>query len=243
MKKQKDIIPVLTLALIVLLNSHCSNAICQDVLPDSLMNERINVITGMLNQGKKGANLWWKGWLVGYGAATVAQTALAITSDDLKGRQDWSLSALSTLLGAAGQLIAPMPKGYTSDLLNEMPQDSPEQLRLKLQTAEKLLFECAQREKHGRSWKTHALDGAVNLGFGAVVWFGFDRYFAEGAGNFVLNSVICETQIFTQPVRAIKDYNRYMQKYRPGNASYLRSEEVSWYFTMMPGGLGFRVVF
>jgi hypothetical protein len=243
LKKRKDIIPVLAVALFLVLNSHFNNAICQDVLPDSLMKERIDVISGMLDQGKKGANFWWKGWLVGYSAATVAQTAVAITSDDLKGRQDWSLGAISTLLGAAGQLISPMPEGYTSDMMTLMPETTSVDLLVKLIKAEQLLQECAEREKQGRSWKIHALDGAVNLGFGAVVWLGFKRSFMAGAGNFALNTAICEAQIFSQPVRAIKDYNRYVQKYKPESASYDKSAAVTWYFTMMPGGLGVKIVF
>jgi hypothetical protein len=215
----------------------------QDTLPDSLVRERLQIIQIMLDQGKKGANFWWNGWLVGYSVATLAQSAIVISSDNLKTRQDWTLGAITTLLGAAGQIIAPMTPGYTSDKLEEMPEGTPEENRIKLQEAEKLLEKCALREKSGRSWKMHALDGAVNVSCGFIMWFGFKRTFFEGVENIAINTAICETQIFTQPTRAIRDYNYYCQKYKPGQELSSIQPSVSWYFTLVPGGIGIKMVF
>lgn len=215
----------------------------QDVLPDSLVRERIQVIQNMLKEGKKGANLWWYGWFIGYNAATLAQGAVVISSDKLATRQDWTLGAISTVLGAAGLLIAPMTPGYSTNSLEEMPEGTPEECLLKLQEAEKLLENCALREKSGRSWKTHTLDGAVNIGCGAVMWFGFKRNFIQGISNIAMNTAICETQIFTQPTRAIRDYNSYCQKYKPLDIKAYAPPLVNWYFTMVPGGLGIKMVF
>ncbi len=215
----------------------------QEALPDSLARERIRVIQEMLDQGKKGAKWWWTGWLVGYSGATVVQTAVAITGDDLKTRQDWAQGALSTLLGAAGQLIAPLTPGYTSDQLRGMPEATSDDVRLKLEEAEKQLEACALREISGRSWKTHVLDGSVNLGLGMIIWFGFHRSFMQGFTNIALNTAVCEAQIFSQPTRAIRNYNRYCQQYDPASSLVELPPAVSWHFTMSPGGLGVKIVF
>lgn len=215
----------------------------QEPLPDTLARERIRVIQEMLDQGRKGANRWWKGWLIGYSAATVGQTAIAIAGDDLKTRQDWTLGAVSTLLGAAGQLISPLTPGYTSDRLREMPENTADDLAIKLAEAENLLEACALREKSGRSWKTHTLDGAVNVGLGMVIWYGFKRSFMEGFTNIALNTAVCEAQIFSQPTRAIRNYNRYCQQYHTEAGLVELPPAVSWHFTLSPGGLGIRIVF
>jgi hypothetical protein len=215
----------------------------QDVISDSMVSERIQVIQKMLNDGKKGANLWWYSWFVGYNVATLAQGAVVITSDKLATRQDWTLGAISTVLGATGLLIAPMTPGYTSNRLEEMPERTPEEKILKLLEAEKLLENCALREKSGRSWRTHALDGAVNVGCGAVMWFGFKRTFIQGATNIAMNTAICEAQIFTQPTRAIRDFNTYCRKYKPEESKAYAPPMVDWYFTMIPGGIGIKMVF
>jgi hypothetical protein len=215
----------------------------QDPVPDSLVRERIAVIQNMLDQGKKNANLWWYGWLAGYGAATVAQGVVCLSSDKLATRQDMALGALTTLLGMGGQIISPMVPGYAPGRLSEIPQGTPEENIMKLREAEKLLEESAIREMDGRSWKIHVLDGAVNIGCGFIVWFGFKRTFLDGVENVALNTAICEAQIFTQPTRAIRDYRHYCRLYKPGEIMSIHEPKVSWSCTMKPGGVGIRLVF
>ncbi len=240
-KPIRNLIGMIHLILLIGIQLRFSNA--QDTLPDSLVRERIQVIQEMLDQGKKNANLWWYGWLAGYSAATVAQGAVVISSDKLATRQDMALGAITTLLGAAGQVIAPMTPGYAPDRLKELPEGSPEENRKKLTAAEKLLEECALREKEGRSWKIHVVDGAANLSCGFIVWLGFKRTIPAGLENVALNTVICEAQIFSQPTRAIKDYAAYCKKYKPGQNLTVNPPRITWFFTMVPGGIGVKMVF
>ena len=74
-------------------------------------------------------------------------------------------------------------------------------------------MKIAKREKSGKSWKIHALNGAVNLGSGLITWLGFKRSVWDGIINFAMNSAISELQILTQPTRTLKAYNLYKQKY------------------------------
>ena len=215
----------------------------QNELPDSQTQERLQAIQQMLVQGKPTADQWWYGWLIGYSAATVAQGAVYFMNDDKDVRQDMALGAATTFLGAMGQVIAPMVPGTAPNRLVEMPESTPEQRAKKLIEAEKLLEASARREKDGRSWKTHVLTGVVNLGSGLIVWQGFKRSAWEGMGNFVLNTVITEAQIWTQPTRAISDYNDYVQGAKSGEKQSCRKSEMSWSVAVSPAGFGICVRF
>jgi hypothetical protein len=215
----------------------------QDEIPDSLINERIKYIQNMLDKGKPNANRWWYGWLSGYSAATIAQGAICLSSNDKGTRQDMALGAATTLLGAAGQLVSPMIPGYAPDQLRQIPEDTHEARLQKLNNAEELLKASAFREKSGRSWQVHAISGAVNLTSGLITWLGFGRNVWAGVENFALNSVITEAQIWTQPTRAMKDYQNYCQRFKSGDNPVSLKAELSWFVGVAPGGIEVKIVF
>jgi hypothetical protein len=108
---------------------------------------------------------------------------------------------------------------------------------------ETMLREIAEREKAGRSWKIHAVAGAVNLGSGLVTWLGFKRTVWDGLINFAMNTVITEAQIWSQPVRAVKDYDRYLTEMAGGVTPEQTGPERKIYLGSYPGGITFRVIF
>jgi hypothetical protein len=218
-------------------------ALAQNELSDAQTQEKLQVIKQMLEQGKPNANRWWYGWLIGYSAATIGQGAVFFASNDKETRQDMALGAATTFLGAMGQIITPRVPGTAPDRLADISESTPEERSNKLIKAEKLLRECALQEKFGRSWKTHAITGVVNLSSGLVVWLGFKRSIWEGLGNFALNTVITEVQIWTQPTRAITDYDDYIEKYNSGEKPGSRKSELSWSITLSPGKLGISILF
>jgi hypothetical protein len=215
----------------------------QDNLSDSLVTERLQTINQMLGEGKANANRWWYGWLIGYSAATIVQGSVIIISEDLSTRQDMALGAVTTFLGAAGQVFTPRVPGYASGRLNSIPEETSEERRNKLAEAERLLGESASIEERGRSWKTHALYSIVNLSSGLVTWIGFDRSIWAGLGNFALNTAITEAQIFTQPTRAMKDYEKYRKKYNMGAEQSYVANDAYWTMNVYPGGFVVRFVF
>jgi hypothetical protein len=212
-------------------------------MTDPMIRERLETIQRMFDKGKVNANRWWNGWLIGYGAATVIQSTTMLVADDLSTRQDLALGAATTLLGAAGQLVTPDIAGHAADRIREIPGNTREEMTDKLTEAEGLLKECALQEKKGRSWKTHALYGIVNLGSGFVTWIGFDRNFKAGLGNFALNMVISETQLWTQPSKAISDYDNYRKKYDGCPEEALNRYNLSWSVNASPGRITLRIIF
>jgi len=215
----------------------------QNEIQDSLVVERLEFIKSTLKQDKTNTRRWWNGWLVAYSAATIGQGVVYFTSDELGTRQDMALGAATTLLGAAGQFISPLIPGKELEKLEVLPENSDDERLKKLAVAEKLLNDVALREKLARSWKTHALSGAVNLSSGLITWLGFKRDIWAGVGNFVLNTVITETQIWTQPTLAKRRYANYYKKYLNSENSSSCIPRVNYYFKAYAGGFGFKIVF
>jgi hypothetical protein len=89
----------------------------------------------------------------------------------------------------------------------------------------------------GRSWKTHAICGVVNLSSGMITWLGFKRTVWAGLGNFALNTLISEAQIWSQPTRSIRDYKEYNKKYKSGTTSYYLKYKLKWFVSAYPGGI------
>jgi len=213
----------------------------QASISDAEVTSRINHIQNVLDAGQTAANVWWWGWLAGYGALTVGQMGVYYGVDDRELRQDMVVGAATTFLGMVGQVIDDMEPGYLPDRLRLMPGDTPEQRRQKLASAEEFLRLCAQREIDGRSWYTHALAFVVNAGAGLFTWLYFERPFLDGLINFAIGQAISEIQIFTQPTRAIRDFQDYERRYNAVQSFNNRGSD-DWYFAVFPGGFvaGYR---
>jgi hypothetical protein len=228
---------------ILIFSFQLSHLCAQNEVSDSLIVARIQYIKNTLEHDKANTKRWWDGWLGGYSAATIGQGVVYFASNEKGTRQDMALGAATTLLGAAGQLITPLIPGKEPEKLNSISEITGAERLNKLAIAEKLFEECALREKLARSWKNHALCSAVNLGGGLITWLGFKRSIGAGIGYFALNSAITETQIWTQPTFARRNYKKYHQKYLENEDDISYLPEVNWYLEAYPGGLGIRVVF
>lgn len=213
----------------------------QSRLPDSVVIERIQYIRKVLDEGKKGANTWWNGWLTGYSAATLVQGTVWLTSKNKGTRQDMGLGAITTFLGAAGQIVTPMTPGKVPDLLSGIPENTPEERLIKLEKAEEFLLASCNREVFGRSWKAQAISGAVNIGAGMITWIGFKRTVWDGLICFGINTAITEAQIWSQPIGAVKGYRNYGNLLE-GNYSSVNSGKLAWHVTFYPGRIGILVV-
>jgi hypothetical protein len=223
------------LLLSVILLSVNSIILCQSYDASS-----IGDLQSMVERDKKGALTWWYCWIGGYTAATVGQGIVALSSDERSLRQDMVLGAGTTFLGAVGTLITPVVPGkavmqnygfQTGDSVSDVMY------------YELMLKEIAEREKAGRSWKIHAVAGAVNLGSGLITWLGFKRTVWDGIINFAMNTAITEAQIWSQPMRGANDYKRYCSEKTGELPPMLKKPESKLYLGTYPGGIMLRVVF
>lgn len=215
----------------------------QVVSADSTSDEMMRDLSELANQDRARAQAWWYAWLGGYSAATAGQGIVYFTSEDKSLRQDMALGAATTFLGAMGQLLTPvLPKNATYGLPTGGYKAAGAEPMSYDQSAE-LLKALALREKEGRSWKVHAIAGVVNLGSGLITWLGFKRTFLDGLGNFALNTVITEAQIWTQPTRAIKDYERFCREEGAGGGPVAAKPVGEWNLNVYPGGFSIRLDF
>lgn len=192
-------------------------------------------------KAKAGAERWWYAWLAGYSAATVGQGVVCFTSEDRILRQDMALGAATTFLGAMGQVITPV---LTKNLAYPSYREyASGEASLSADQAAALLKALSEREKEGRSWKTHAIAGVVNLGSGLITWLGYKRTFMDGLENFAINTLITEAQIWTQPMKAVRDYEKYCQTAGPGTGTMTSRRDGEWSWSIYPGGFHVRYVF
>jgi hypothetical protein len=232
------------LLFLVLSGCYGANLSAQTTVSDtSKVKERIAYIQNALQRSATPVDVWWYGWLGAYSAATVAQGAVALSSNELATRQDMGLGACTTILGAALQLATPIHTGKDARYLATLPDSTQEQKLKKLAMAESLLKGNALKEKAGRSWQIHALNEAVNLGSGLITWLAFKRTVWDGVENFLINSAITEAQIWTQPTKTIRDYTDYSRRYKNENDS-VRHQPVSYYYmNAYPGGFSIGLAF
>lgn len=213
----------------------------QELPSDTLPAKDTGSIQLTALKDKAAAERWWYGWLAGYSAATAGQGIVYFTSDNKTLRQDMVLGAATTFLGAMGQLITPvLPKNSDYPSLREYASGEKP---LSADQASELLKSLADREKEGRSWKTHAIAGAVNLGSGLITWLGYKRTFMDGLENFAINTVITEAQIWTQPMKAVRDYEKLSREAGPGPGTMASRHDGEWSWSVYPGGFYVRYVF
>jgi hypothetical protein len=203
---------------------------------DAEVTNRLAYIQRSLDDGGKAADLWWHGWLIGYGVATFGQVAAGTGTHDTTQKQDLLVGAATSGLGAIGQVVFPLDAGSLAVQLRAMSAGTAEARRAKLATAERFLRRSAAQEALGRSWKAHATAAVVNLAAGLVVWRHYDRPARDGLLTFALGQLVSEVQIFTQPTKAIRDLREYERRSDFERAAAGGGPQRSWYVRPSPGG-------
>jgi hypothetical protein len=215
----------------------------QTSVPDSLLKTRAQKFHKIVDHDRISAQRWWYGWLAGYSAATAGQGIVYFSTDEKATRQDMALGAATTFLGAAGVLITPIVPRETSFQSRDIQPNDSSQMLFDITSSEEMLKEIAKKEAEGRSWKIHAVTGAVNIGSGLITWLGFKRSVRAGLVNFAINTVITEAQIWTQPVKAIKDYQNYCTDNATSSIPHSLKPERKWYLCSYPCGFVLRLDF
>lgn len=230
--------------------------------------ERIDYIQTALDLGKKNAQIWWGLWIAGYAGLAAGQYALSgmagsYSRNETRSAQlrtDFHLGKKSTfprkeqwvnyLVGGAKctlslgmLLVMPFTPAYALGRLAAMPEGNNEEIGRKLTEAERLLELCARKEKMGRAWWKHLLGAGVNAAGSIIIWRcqkGRDPW-KDALISFFSGMAVFEATIWTQPTRAIEDWDSYRQKYRGG--AYLEEDVNRWFVTLCPGGIAAGVYF
>ena len=117
-----------------------------------------------------------------------------------------------------------------------MPGDTPEARRVKLAAAEGYLRKAAAQEELGRSLQSQLLATAVNLAAGLTIWLHYDRPAKDGLITFAIGQIISEVQIFSQPMKAVRDLDEYERRSDFAAAGAAGDPRPTWYVSVAPGG-------
>ena len=225
----------------------------QTTLSDERVKERLGFVEKALSSAQPAAKTWWDGWISGYSTGAVVQGILAgahwndvkVIKDTQGSRkvrdrafaEDMLVGGVTCALGAGNLLVNPFLPAYGLNKLRLMSEDAPAERLMKLQKAEELLRQCAQREEEGRGWLTHLLNLGVNAVAGVVTAAAFRRPWYDGVITFATNEAVSLLNIYTQPRRAIRDLENY-EKGNLGRQEAPSAERLdrSWFFSISPGG-------
>lgn len=213
-----------------------------DSLSTAQLTVQLNLLEKVLHSNERNAENWWITWTALYAAATVGQGAVAVVTKDLSTRQDMIVGAGTTVLGVASQLFTPVSTEFKFIGADSIAKLSFLEKTQKLAQGEEILKKQTEIAQAGKGWQVHGLSGAVNLASGLITWIGFKRSFGEGVFNFALNTVITETQIWTQPIRAKKDYQQYLQAKSRGFGAF-QTNTPEWYGQVSPASCSFGIRF
>jgi hypothetical protein len=215
-------------------------------LTDDELKVRIDFIQDRLDEGTTNAKRWQYSWMFINGSISYLEFGLATTYDDRDEADDHYDSIVGGITGllAVGDLtVNPLVAWSASEKLRNYPDTTIDEKRAKLRYAEKLLKDCADREEYGRSWKTHAMAGVVNLLAGAAITCDGGRA-GDGALAFASGMLVSEIQIFTMPTRAVNDWEDYLKMSSEGFRS---ARKKSWrnrfFITVHPHGLYCSILF
>ena len=195
---------------------------------------RMDFIESSLDKNRQHASYWQNGWASFYAVSAVAQTALWIDADNSDDSINYSIGVLKSVGGLADMLLRPHPGRHGATPLLDLPQNSAEQKREKLEFSEALLRDSAQRAASRHSWQPHAKVVGVNLIAGALI-----AAFGDGGDALASSAIgiaIGEANIWTQPTRPETDWRDYQQEF-PATGQL---KNPAWQLVPIAGGLALQ---
>jgi len=223
----KTIINFIFLLSIMYIFSTSTKAYAAGSMTSEKESERISFIQKEFDESRLYTSIWWYGWMGVYTASAGVSFGVAAASDDKTVRITQTVSGVQSVIGLAGLVFSPIPPAYAAGTFHDMPESSSDERMRKLKEGERLLKETSDVEEFGSSWVTHLLNFAVGASGALVIWKVYDDEIEDAGGdpqkealyNFILSFGIGELQIFTQPTRGIKAWNRYRELFNPDSSA------------------------
>jgi len=245
--------PAVVLAILSMAGAYAQQTVAPS---EEQVKERLGFIENALDKGQPRARTWFYGWLGAYSVGTAVQWGLSRAHwNDLKPAddspdapmvhdrgfaQDMLVGGGTTALGVIGLLIDPFLPAQGARKLKPLPESTPDERLAKLARAEEILRQCAERERAGQGFATHLLNIGVNAAAGIVTAAAFKRPWTDGLLTFAAGEAVSLVNIYTQPRRAIHDWQNYevRLKGRPGDVVPEPTER-RWSLSLFPGGFSF----
>jgi hypothetical protein len=226
----------------------------QAPLTDDQVQQRLGFITKALQAGQPAAQRWWYGWIGAYTVGAIAGGILAgshwndtkvegeETTADREFAEGMLVGGGTFVLGVGGLLIDPFTPATAARKLDPLPEATPADRLAKLERAEELLRKCAARERRGRSLTTHLLNVGGNAAGAVVVKAVFHQSWGSALVTFASGEAVSLLNIFTQPMRAVRDLKAYETGFAGGPSPAARPE-TEWSLGFGPGRVSFSLRF
>jgi len=195
-----------------------------DALPEAEIERRLEFIEQRLEASRRSAAIWHWSWLaINGGAGTALNTGLAVTDDSSEGRSAAIVQAIYGAVGVAFQALEPMNARRGADPLLELPEETRGQKLRKLERAEVILQENAERHAQRSSWLQHLGNAVVSAAAGLIVFaFGGDTDAWITGGSIFAGGELFLWTTPPGPVRDLEDYRALTAERKPRSALSLR---------------------
>jgi hypothetical protein len=187
------------------------------------LEQRLKFIETRLARQSPNAGYWQHGWTGFHAASAVVQGVLAVDADDSDDEVDYLVGAVKSTGALAQMLIRPLPAVQSATRFQALPSQSREERIHKVAQGEVLLHENADHAATRTGWKRHLVGiGANLLGGVAIAAFGDS---SDAVTSTLLGIAVSETNIWTEPSRAIND----LEDYQNNKWVQRQTSEVSWH--------------
>lgn len=198
---------------------------------DAEVRERLAFLEERLDAVQRDGQIWYWSWVGVDGVGLVASSVQAALADDGDGRVAGIVNAGKSVIGLARLAAAPLPARFGAEPVRELPDATPAQRVARLQAAEALLEESAERAEERYSPWPHLSIALLNLTGGGIIWGLGD--WRDAAISTGLGLVVGELRIWTQPTQPARDRDAYRARFgRP-----MSDARVSLAITPRPNGL------
>jgi len=193
-----------------------------DEINNTVLEQRLTFIETRLARQGPDARYWQHGWTGFHAASAVVQGVLAVDADKSDDEVNYLVGAVKSTGALAQMLIRPLPAVQSTTRFQALPSRSREELIHKVAQGEALLYENADRAATRTGWRRHLIGiGANLLGGVAIAAFGDS---SDAVTSTLLGIAVSETNIWTEPSRAIND----LEDYQNNKWAQRETSEVSW---------------
>ncbi len=201
---------------------------------DAQTSARLDFLEARLEEGRRGAAWWWRGWLTVFSVGAVLQSTKAVLSRYDGHDADLLVSAGKSLLGVTDLTMHPLVAKNGADAARAIPTDSFENCARRLAVAESTLDQAARQAQTRYSWTRHLSSLALNLGAAVLVGEAWDDR-GTAWESFAVSETSSEGFIWSQPWSAVGDWKSYRTKF---DGAPLVGTGNQWSLAARPGGVG-----
>jgi hypothetical protein len=229
---------VMVVLIILILHLIPCSAESDSTLSVEEMKARIAFIKSELDNNRNRAQLWWYGWVSIMTGVTTFSYLMSTTdfAEDPDNRRVayFQINAARAGIGLVDQLtFSQFSPAYSNRKFKSMEENSPDQIKIKLEHAELLLEKNARVAKRGKSWKKKALAYTVHASCAGLVWY--KEGFMYGLATFATGIVGTELIAFTQPINSVRSWENYQDKFYKSQSLYKPAQKWQWCLLLYPG--------